>query len=200
MKVRILTFAVVLSFLAINASVLDNVLAQKATKKKSGAVIDRWYVFVSPDREFTLSFPTKPRREPNGQGLITIIRSYALNTENGMRFSINMQDIGGNPDARLNNEWDPDQDPLVAAAARQNGERVVQIHRLSKNIVEFELWQTVQQNGANINYLRRNILRRGRVYSLGCGSVIDNRQVDKSICRRFFNSMRFISANRPRSR
>ena len=134
MKVRILTFAVVLSFLAINASVLDNVLAQKATKKKSGAVINRWYVFVSPDREFTLSFPTKPRREPNGQGLITIIRSYALNTENGMRFSINMQDIGGNPDARLNNEWDPDQDPLVAAAARQNGERVVQIHRLSKEI------------------------------------------------------------------
>lgn len=155
-------------------------------------VTGHWYIFKGPDGEFTLTFPTKPHREPDGQGPTTIIRSYALNTANGMRFSVNMQDAGGNPDARSNNEWGPDHETMVAAAARQNGERVVQIHRVSKNVVELELWQTVQQNGANINYLRRDILRRGRVYSLGCGSVIDGRPVDKSICRRFFNSMRFL--------
>jgi len=81
----------------------------------------------------------------------------------------------------------------MSAADRAAGRRVVQIHRLAKNIVEAELWQTVAENGANINYLRRFILRRGRVYTLVCGSVIDGQKLNKPICERFFSSMKFIN-------
>ena len=151
----------------------------------------RWYRFTSPDGEFTLLFPHKPTREPDESGILTLIRVYAANTDSGMRFSINFQDIGGNPSAAHNNEWGPNDEEIVTQAARQNGQRVVQIHRVAKNILELELWQTVRQTGANINYLRRDVLRRGRVYSLGCGSLVKDKLVDKGICRRFFNSMRF---------
>jgi hypothetical protein len=69
---------------------------------------------------------------------------------------------------------------------------VVQVHRLAKNVVETEYRMTVGETKADINYLERTILRRGRVYSLGCGSLVDGGEVDKSVCRRFFNSMRFL--------
>ena len=93
-----------------------------------------------------------------------------------MSFSVNLQDNGGDPLASHNNEWGSDSDQIMSAADRAAGRRVVQIHRLAKNIVEAELWQTVAENGANINYLRRFILRRGRVYTLACGSVIDGQR------------------------
>lgn len=163
---------------------------KKRSKRSTASLPHRWYSFISPDRDFTLAFPKKPNREQDTPGPVTSIRLYTVTTENAMTFSINFQDVGGDPIARQSNEWTSDHEQIVAAAARQNGERVVQIHRLSKNIVEMELWETVPQTGANINYLRRDILWRSRVYSLGCGSLLNDRQVDKSICRKFFTSMR----------
>ena len=107
-----------------------------------------------------------------------------------MHFSVNFQDIGGDPRARRNNENDPMAEEMMTNAARQRGERVVQVHRIAKNIIEMELWQTALGTGDNINYLTRNIVHRARIYTLGCGSVINNIEVNKTICRRFFNSIR----------
>jgi hypothetical protein len=166
--------------------------AQRRETSRRALATARWYTFTSPDGDFRIDFPRKPDREEDAQGLVTTIRTYGVTVENGMRFSINFQDIGGDPRSRQNNEWASNHEGEVAAAARNNGERVVQIHRLAKNIIEIELWQTVEQTGASINYMRRDILHRGRVYSLGCGYVISGKEVNKSTCRRFFNSMRFL--------
>jgi hypothetical protein len=163
---------------------------QNRTKRYVRRVSDKWYKFTGPDGDFTLSLPAKPTREPDGQGPTTVIRAYGLTTQTGMQFSVVFQDVGGNPSARSNNEWGAGQEQQVAAAARNNGERVIQIHRLSKNVIELELRQLVPQTGVDLNYLRRDILRRGRTYTLGCGSVNGN-DMNKSICRRFFESMRF---------
>ena len=166
------------------------------TRRKSRAKVTpisgSWYIFTGPDRDFTLTFPQRPEREPDAQGIVTILRSYGVSTESGMRFSINFQDLGGDPRALHNNEWAAYLEQMSAEAARSRGERVVQVHRLAKNIVEMEFWRTVEGTGENINYLDRSILQRGRIYNLGCGSIISAREVDKLVCRKFFNSMRFI--------
>jgi hypothetical protein len=153
---------------------------------------NQWYTFTSPDKDFTLGFPLKPQRELEEQGPVTLIRTYGLNTRDGMRFSVNFQDVGGDPRSRQSNEFAPDHEEVVASAARRDGRRMIQIHRLAKNIIEMEYQLTVEETNADINYMERTILRRARVYSLGCGSVVDAREVDKSICRKFFNSMRFL--------
>lgn len=164
----------------------------RPTRRSTRPAADQWYTFTSPDEDFTLDFPLKPRREREDQGPITLIRTYGLNTKDGMRFSINFQDVGGDPQARRSNEFSPDHEEEIAAVARRDGRRMVQIHRLAKNMIEMEYRMTLAEAGANINYLERTILRRGRVYSLACGSVVDGGDVDKSICRKFFNSMRFL--------
>ncbi|OLE55620.1 MAG: hypothetical protein AUG51_02350 [Acidobacteria bacterium 13_1_20CM_3_53_8] len=180
-----------LIFLTSSGHLTTAAQGRQVRRRSAQAVADRWYMFTSPDRDFTLDFPREPKREQDGQGPVTLIRNYALNTRDGMRFSVNFQDIGGDPRSSQNNEFAPDHEELVAAAARKDGRRVVQIHRLAKNVVEMELWQTVGETKADINYLERDVIWRGRVYTLGCGSLVDGRGVDKSICRRFFNSLRF---------
>lgn len=153
---------------------------------------NKWHTFTSPDEDFTLEFPREPKREREDQGPVTLIRTYGLNTGDGMRFSVNFQDVGGDPRSRLSNEFAPGHEEEVAAAARRDGRRMVQIHRLAKNIIEMEYLVTLEETNADLNYLERTILRRGRVYSLACGSVVDGREVNKSTCRKFFNSMRFL--------
>jgi hypothetical protein len=56
----------------------------------------------------------------------------------------------------------------------------VQIHRLEKNLIETELLESDPGTGAQINYVRRSILRRARVYTLACGSVINGEGIDKT--------------------
>ena len=168
-----------------------NCVSSQRRKRTAKAPAALWYLFTSPDQEFTLRFPQKPNQEENAPGPITLIRSYEAVTKSGMRFGINFQDVGGDPRSRENNEWAKYLEQMSTDAARDRGERVVQIHRLAKNVVETELWQTVPATGDNINYLSRSILRRGRIYTLGCGSLINNAIVNKAICREFFNSLRF---------
>lgn len=150
-----------------------------------------WHIFKSPDREFSLSFPGKPNAEESTPGPFTDIRGYRFTTAGGLTFAINLQDIGGDPRATRSNEWGDELERALSEEDRKQRLRVVQMHRLAKNTVEFELWQNVPETNSNINYLRRTIIKRSRVYTLSCGWVIDGKRVNRSICRRFFNSMRF---------
>jgi len=169
--------------------------SQKARAKKSNARADRWFTFKGPDGDFTLFFPAKPSQEQATEGPVTDIRTYSLTTVEGMRFSVNFNDIGGDPNARENNQWAKNAEDLIAAADRKSGSRVVQIHRLERNVVETELWQSVPDSGAKIHYIRRSILRRARVYTLACGSVVNGEAVDKPICLKFFASLRFTKTS-----
>ena len=153
---------------------------------------DQWYVFKSPDSDFTLQFPRMPDVQDVSEGPITLIRYYGVTTVDGTTFSINFHDIGGDPHSRENNEWSRDLEQTVSDADRAQNRQIVQTHRIGKNIIEAEIWQT-EKSGAHLNYLRRSILRRGRVYTLGCGPAISDKKVDKPLCERFFNSMQFIT-------
>lgn len=155
--------------------------------------VELWYVFKSPDGDFTLQFPTKPDVQDVSEGPITLIRYYDVTTKDGTTFSINFHDIGGDPRARENNEWNRDIEAIVSAADRAQNRQIVQTHRIGKSIIDAEIWQTETDSGVHLNYLRRSILRRGRVYTLGCGPVINNKKVDKPLCQKFFSSMRFTN-------
>jgi len=193
MKVKILSFALILSFLAISASVRDSVLAQRTTKNRHRvAGIDRWYVFVSPHGDFTLSFPEKPNREADESGPDSVFKSYGLYTQNGMRFSVNFSQLPMDPNLPSANQWTDEVERSLLADDRENKRRLVSSRRIGKNTFEAEIWDASNSTGESLNYLRQTIFRRGRVYTLLCGSEILGRRVDKSICRRFFNSMHFI--------
>lgn len=163
------------------------------TRPKLKANPGKWHIFTSPDGDFKLEFPGKPSEEPPIEGPVTLVRMFGFNTADGIRFSINFQDMGGDPQAPENNEWGPDLEEITSAADRNRGVRVVQVHRLARNIVDSEVLQTLDDTQTDIRYLRRNLIRRGRVYTLSCGSVVNDKPIDKPLCQRFFKSIRFIS-------
>jgi hypothetical protein len=189
-KLKIFTITLVSLVLA---SLCCGALAQRArTKKHNVAPADRWYVFISPDGDFTLSFPERPIRELDQQSPGTSIKSYAFNTQSGMRFSINFQSGADNPSRRLANEWNDGYEQELLTTDRENNRRVVHTQRIGKDTFEAEIWDAGSNTSESINYLRRTIVRQTRIYTLLCGSEVYGRRVNKSICRRFFNSMHFI--------
>jgi hypothetical protein len=189
-KLRIFTIALTTLVLA---SLYSGAFAQRTrTRKENIATVDRWYVLVSPDGDFTLSFPQKPNREADGQGPRTPIKSYGLYTENQMRFSINFQGLTEGPIWSLANEWNDGYSQEQLTRDRENNRRVVHTQRIDRHTFEAEIWDAATDTGESINYIRRTIVRRARLYSLLCGSEIYGRKVDKGTCRRFFNSMRFL--------
>jgi hypothetical protein len=201
MKLKSFTLALVLFLLSIHGLLSDGALAQRAsTNRDRVAGIDRWYVFVSPEGKFTLSFPQKPNQEADESGPITPVKSYGLYTHNGMRFSVNFQNTSGDPNSHLANEWSDRYEQELLSNDRDNKRRVVQTQRLGTNIFQVEIWESSSASNVSLNYLRQTILRNGRIYTLLCGSEIYSQRVNKSICRRFFTSMHFIADNRGRSR
>lgn len=197
MKVKFLTLALILSFPVTSALVCDNVLAKRPAKTKQRvAGIDRWYVFKSPDGDFTLSFPQRPTQEPDEPGPLTAVRTYALRTQNGTQFSINSQGSFGDPRSPLSNEWNGRYEQALLTKDRENNRRVIHTRLIGKNTFEAEIWDSSSGTGESLNYVRQTILRGGRIYTLLCGSQIYGRRLDKSICRRFFSSMQFISDKR----
>lgn len=133
-------------------------------------------------------------------GPFTDIRGYRFTATDGLTLALNFLDIGGDPNAAQNNQWGEELERAMSEADREQGLRVVQMRRLAKNTTEFELWQEVPETKSRINYLRRNVIRRSRVYTLTCGWLIDRKIVDRLICQRFFDSMHFKpnGAHRPR--
>lgn len=170
----------------------------KLETKNSSAPTGIWYTFKGPDGDFTLSFPGKPIQGEVSAGPLTDIREFRFTTTEGMSFAINFHDIGGDLRSVENNEWGRTLEQALSDFDRSQGMRVVQIHRVAKNSVEAELWQHVPETSSTINYLRRSIIRRARVYTLSCGWLVNAKEVDKPTCRRFFNSFRFATTKSAR--
>ena len=149
-----------------------------------------WFIFTGPDGDFTLSFPSEPHRILDTQGQKTVIRAYKITTKDGTFFSVSYQDLGGDPNSKEANEFSQNYEKNAESSYKKRGEKVVQINRLAKNVAEAELWFTNKITGDNLHRWERAIIRNGRLYILGCGSIIGNVQSNKAICRRFFDSMR----------
>ena len=190
MKVRILTAALLTAAILVQPSIAS--AQNRKSIKQSRAQTDRWYVLVGPDGDFTLSFPEKPNREADETGPDCVFKSYGLYTQNGMRFSVNFSQLPIDPNLPSANQWTDEVERSLLADDRENKRHVVSSRRLGKNTFEAEIWDASNNTGESLNYVRQTIFRRGKVYTLLCGSEILGRRVDKSICRRFFNSMHFI--------
>jgi hypothetical protein len=112
-----------------------------------------------------------------------------------MRFSVNFQGAAGDPNSSLNNEWNDGYEKELLAKDREEKRRVVSTRRIGKDTFEKEIWDSGTDTGEAINYLMQTIVRRGRIYTLLCGSEIYGRPLHRPTCRRFLDSLRFIDTN-----
>ena len=187
------------SLVVISFSVDWRTSAQRKTSSNKHAG-QLWYTFNGPDGEFSLAFPAKPQpAESPIEGPVTMIRHYHLSTSDGKYFSVNFQDIGGDPLSRDANEFGRNDEVLISDAARQRGESVVQVRRLSRNTIKLEVWQPGIDTTERLHRIDHSIVHRARVYTMSCGSLIDRQDVDKATCQKFFNSLRFRKQNRARN-
>ena len=157
--------------------------------------LPKWRKFIGPDEDFSLLFPTKPERLRDGQGSVTIIRHF-LSASGSYSFSVVIQDFGGDPAAHENNAFGPTHEKIIADDKKAAGARVVQMRRTAPNISESEYWDPNDEKTGYHHSFNRSILHRGRFYYLGCGRLVEDLEVDKKVCRMFFNSFKLL--DRPR--
>lgn len=150
-----------------------------------------WYTFSGPDKDFILDFPTKPTRAEDVQGPVTILRRY-VSTTNTTYFEISIQDYGGAPDSPEANSYGPKFEQNLSQMLSEDGFRIVQIRRTTKNTYEIEAWTPSLTPGKYLHSLARGVLQKGRQYRMTCSGLIIGGEVDRRVCRRFFNSFRIV--------
>jgi hypothetical protein len=162
---------------------------------------DKWVKWTGPDGDFTILLPIKPTPENpanNPQGPVTAIRAYDAATDT-ILFHINFQDYGGDPNSPEANSFGSSKyEETLVRGLREDGVLVISARRLAPNISEIEYWAPARRNpGHRLHGIQRDIIYRARTYHLSCGSRIEDSEVDRQICRRFFNSFRLTpDANR----
>jgi hypothetical protein len=158
-----------------------------ASKLKSS----EWPSFRGPDNDFTLEFPSEPKRVEDLQGSVTVLRRYALTTQSSY-FEISIQDTGGVPSSSYANEFSPNFEQTISQMMGEDGIKIVQLRRTTKGSYEMEVLSPTLDRKDYLHGLRRGLIRNGRIYSMACDSLIVGKDADRSICRRFFNSFRIV--------
>ena len=161
---------------------------RKPTPQQAAA---KWYTFNSPDEDFTLAFPVKPARLPDVQTESAIVRHYGAETRD-IYLDLNFQDLlvpAGDP---AYSTFGPRYEITRAQNVGRDGSRVIGYRRVAANVSDMERWQATDQQDRYIHLLTRSIVYNGRLYLLGCSARPFNQEVDKKVCRRFFNSFRII--------
>jgi hypothetical protein len=165
----------------------------RAKRSATKAVNAQWYIFRGPDNDFTLDFPSKPDRAEDVQGPVTTLRRYVSAT-NATYFEISIQDYGGAPDSPEANSYGPKFEQNLSQMLKEDDFRIVQIRRTTKNTYEMEAWSPSLTPGKYLHSLARGVLHRGRQYRMTCSALVIGVEVDRRVCRRFFNSFRIIGA------
>lgn len=154
----------------------------------------QWYTLTGPDKDFTIDFPAKPRRENDviGYGLLT--RSYSLADDSAL-LQVMFNDTGVAPNSREANEFVEDFALRRMRQAKEERVGVVHARLLSKNVFEIEEWIPSKKNpNQNFHGIGRMVLRNGQLYTLLCSALVSGQQVNAQTCRRFLNSFRIIGA------
>lgn len=154
----------------------------------------QWYTLTGPDKDFTIDFPAKPRRENDviSYGLLT--RSYSL-ADSSVLLQATFNDTGVAPNSREANEFAEDFALSRMRQAQEERDGVVHARLLSKNVFEIEKWIPSKKNpNQNLHGIGRMVIRNGQFYSLFCSSLVSGQQVNAQTCHRFFNSFRIIGA------
>jgi hypothetical protein len=171
----------------------DTQFGKRIPSKKSRTAIAPWYVFRSPDDDFVIKFPDKPRLEEGGavEGEVAVKRRYSY-YGNSLWLSVTFQDLGFPPDSRQANDLGPDIEKIMATYTIERGGKAIRVQRLAKNILEEERIVPSRWSNANRHVITRYIQRNSRMYILGCVPLVDGQKIYKKTCRRFLNSFHIV--------
>lgn len=159
-----------------------------------------WETLAGPKGDFKIDFPIKPKYEEFSDGNSTgrvssVARRYYARTDTLM-LSVSYQDLGYAPGSRVVNVLPSTYERKVRESAKKAGWRVIGIRRLSDSVAEVEEWERPGGVEGYVHSISRTTVHNGHVYDLNCASLFTGQEVDRSVCRRFFNSFRLISSPR----
>lgn len=174
----------------------SNIFQQSEVAKTVRLTPNQWKTLVGPDKDFTVDFPVEPERDEfrgksNAGKAGRLIRRYFAITDSLM-LAISFQDLEYGPQSPLANRVAPTYERKIRQVGRRDGWKIIRIQRLSDSVAETEAWDRASGTGGYVHAISRTVVRNGQIYDLQCRSTFTEREVDKVICNRFFNSFRVI--------
>jgi hypothetical protein len=196
-RLNLLVLSILLLATGVAAQKLNS--DSKATQKvkdAKAATETRWHTFTGPDRDFIIEFPFKPRLGTKKEGLGETMRQYD-STKGSLLFQLMFWDTGFARTSRQGNQLPPDFSQDMIEQAKQEGWTVIRSQLLSNNLYEQERWTPLDSNPERkVHLIGRHIRRYGREYILTCSSLIPDKEVEREVCRYFFNSFRITGKPR----
>jgi len=173
--------------------------SSKATQKVKDAKTateTRWHIFTSPNRDFVIEFPSKPRIGTKEEELDETMSRYD-STKGSLLFQLMFWNTGFAQNSRQGNQFPPGFGQDMIEQAKQEGWTVIRSQLLSDNIYEQERWTPLDSNPERkVHLIGRHIRRYGREYILSCSSLVPDKEVEREVCRHFFNSFRITGKPR----
>jgi hypothetical protein len=173
--------------------------SSKATQKGKNAntvTQARWRTFTSPNRDFVIEFPSKPRPGTKEEELGETMRRYD-STKGSLLFQLIFWETGFARTSRQGNQLPPDFSQDMIDQAKQEGWTVIRSQLLSNNVYEQERWTPLDSNPERkVHLIGRHIRRYGREYIITCSSLIPDKEVEREVCRYFLNSFRITGKPR----
>lgn len=156
-----------------------------------------WHTFTSPDADFTIEFPSEPVLEEGirEEGEVAVKRRYS-HYGKSLWLSITFQDLGFPPDSRQANNLGPKLEEVMAKYTKDRGGKLIRVQRLAKDTLELERRVPSKWSNNDRHVISRIVQRNSRMYTLGCVPLVDGQEIDKNVCRRFFNSFFIIGIPR----
>lgn len=157
---------------------------------------DQWRTVTGPDKDFTVDFPAQPERDEfRGNPIMgkagRLTRRYFA-FKGTMALFISFQDLDYAPNTPFADRVSPSYERKIREVARRDGWKIIRIRRLSDSVVETEAWTRSADRAGYVHTISRLVVRSGQAYELECSSVPTGREVDRAVCRRFFDSFRII--------
>ncbi len=120
-----------------------------------------------------------------------ITRRYRVYTDKEM-LAISFGDLDHLANTPFDNSIAPAYERKIRKAAAHNGWKIIRIQRLSKSVAETEVWEQSFKPVGYVHSIARNVVRNGQLYDLQCRATFIGEEVDRAVCRRFFNSFHII--------
>ncbi len=157
---------------------------------------EQWRTLTGPDKDFTIKFPAQPKRDEfrgkpilNNPGRLTHRFSAFTDT---LALIISFQDLGYAPNSPSADRVSPAYERKIREVSRRDGWKIIRIQRLSDSVAEMEAWTPSVNAASYVHTISRLVVRNGRAYDLDCSSVLTKQEVNRALCRRFFDSFRVI--------
>lgn len=149
------------------------------------------FTFVGPDDDFSVKTPVKFKFLSSKPNNLTSARLYGGSNDE-VTLSIVLQEMDFASDNPYNNEFAPDYERMTAKLFLEKGSKVISFRRVVPNVVDWEHWHPAERSGEWRNTLERQVINNGRLYSLSCGSALNNQEVNKNLCKTYFNSFKLL--------